>query len=371
MFSGSSESSSSSSSGNGNGSGSDSGSILPDSFRNAFSPSSSSSSSSSEGSSSSSSSVPATTDAPDSGGLLPSLSSFGSGTVDSLLSNSNEFLNSNSMVAKFSFLLLVLLGFIVLLRIFISVAAVFLSPDSKPILVNGLIDATESRVITQDPGVKGSIPITRSVNQDGGIEYTWSVWFFIRDPGVDSDVGKLKHIFHKGDNIARATTSNDQILKTVGTNVSPGVFFQVDNVGTNPQNPNVNTQTVTLKVAMNKYDQSGGTMETISIESIPVRKWICLIIKTRNSTVDVYINGQLTKRQTMKGIPYQNYGSVYVAQNGGFSGNISDLQYFNYAIGTSELQEIVNRGPNLKSGDSSLTTIPKYLSSKWYFDVNG
>ena len=362
--SGSSGSNGSGSSGNGSGSGGV-GSMIPDSFRNALSPSSSPSSSSS------SSSIPATTDAPDSGGLLPSLSSFNSGSVDSLLSGSNEFLNSNSMVAKFSFLLIVLLGFIVLLRIFISVAAVFLSPDTKPMLVNGLIDATESRIITQDPGIKGSIPITRSVNQDGGIEYTWSVWFFIRDPGTDEDIGQLKHIFHKGDNVARApSSSNDPIFKKVGSNVSPGVFFEITNVPATG-NPNINTQTVTLKIAMNKYDKTGGTMDVINIETIPVRKWISLIIKTRNATVDVYINGQLTKRQTLKGIPHQNYGNVYVAQDGGFSGNISDLQYFNYAIGTSELQEIVNRGPSLKTGDSSLITIPKYLSSKWYFDLNG
>jgi hypothetical protein len=236
-------------------------------------------------------------------------------------------------------------------------------------LVNGLIDATESRVITQDPGIKGSIPITRSVNQDGGIEYTWSVWFFIRDPGTDADIGQLKHIFHKGDNVSRSTTG-DPIFQKVGSNVSPGVFFEITNVPTTG-NPNKNTQTVTLKIAMNKYDKTGGTMDVINIETIPVRKWISLIIKTRNATVDVYINGQLTKRQTLKGIPHQNYGNVYVAQDGGFSGNISDLQYFNYAIGTSELQEIVNRGPSLKTGDSSLITIPKYLSSKWYFDVNG
>jgi hypothetical protein len=238
-------------------------------------------------------------------------------------------------------------------------------------LVNGLIDATESRVITQDPGIKGSIPITRSVNQDGGIEYTWSVWFFIRDPGTAADIGQLKHIFHKGDNVARApSSSNDPIFKKVGSNVSPGVFFEVTNVPTTG-NPNKNTQTVTLKIAMNKYDKTGGTMDVINIETIPVRKWISLIIKTRNATVDVYINGQLTKRQTLKGIPHQNYGNVHVAQDGGFSGNISDLQYFNYAIGTSELQEIVNRGPSLKTGDASLITMPKYLSSKWYFDVNG
>ena len=363
MFSGSSGSNNGSgSSGNESGSSSGSGSIIPDSFRNAFSPSPSSSSSSSA-------SLPATTDAPDSGSSLPSLSSFNSGTVDSLLSGTDEFLNSNSMIAKLSFLLLVLIGFIVLLRVGVSIAAIFLSPDTKPMLVDGIIDATESKIITQDPGIKGSIPITRSVNQDGGIENTWSVWFFIRDPGdPTADINQLKHIFHKGDNISPATGSNDPIQQKVGPNVSPGVFFQLTKVSEN--SPHKMTQTVTLKVAMNKYDKTGGTMDTVDIENIPLRKWINLIIKTRNATVDLYINGQLTKRQTLKGIPYQNYGNVYVAQYGGFSGNISDLQYFNYAIGTSELQDIVNRGPNLKSGDSSLVTVPKYLSSKWYFDIN-
>ena len=312
---------------------------------------------------------------PDTGFSLPSLSSFNSGSVDSFLAGSNEFLNSNSMVAKLSFLLLVLLGFIVLLRLGVSVVSIFLTPDSNPMLVNGLIDATESKTITQDPSIKGSIPLTRSVNQDGGIENTWSVWFFIRDVSGIKDTTTdggvdLKHIFHKGDNVAKDLQSNDAILRTVGPNTSPGVFFEKVNVPvsttTGAAPPNV--AQIRLTIAMNKFNTAGGSRDTITIDNIPVRKWINLIIKTRNTTVDVYINGQLTKRQTMKGIPSQNYGNVYVAQNGGFAGNISDLQYFNYAIGTSEIQSIVTRGPNLSTNDDSLKTLPRYLSSKWYFD---
>lgn len=240
-------------------------------------------------------------------------------------------------------------------------------------LVNGLIDATESKTITQDPSIKGSIPLTRSVNKDGGIENTWSIWFFIRDVSGVKDtldgVVDLKHIFHKGDNISTDKQSNDPILRTVGSNTSPGVFFEkvkVNVPASTSTDPNV--AHIQLKIAMNKFNTSGGSRDVITVDNIPVRKWINLIIKTRNTTLDVYINGQLTKRQTMKGIPSQNYGNVYVAQNGGFSGNISDLQYFNYAIGTSEIQSIVTRGPNLTSGDDSLKTLPRYLSSKWYFD---
>jgi hypothetical protein len=303
-----------------------------------------------------------------SGFSLPSLSSFNSGSVDSFLAGSSEFLNSNSMVAKFSFLLLVLLGFIILLRLGISVVSIFLAPDMKPMLVNGLIDASESKIITQDPSIKGSIPLTRSVNQDGGIENTWSIWFFIRDVSAIGD-NDLMHIFHKGDNVATYSKSTDPILRTVGSNTSPGVFFEKVKVLISSENavePNV--AQIRLKIAMNKFNTSGGSRDVINIDNIPVRKWINLIIKTRNTTVDVYINGQLTKRQTMKGIPSQNYGNVYVAQNGGFAGNISDLQYFNYAVGTSEIQDIVTRGPNLSTSDDSLKTLPRYLSSKWYFD---
>ena len=305
---------------------------------------------------------------PDSGFSLPSLSSFNSSSVDSFLTGSSEFLNSNSMVAKFSFLILVLLGFMILLRLGISIVAIFLAPDTKPMLVNGLIDATESKVITQDPAIKGSIPIARSVNQDGGIENTWSVWFFIRDVSAMLDTD-LKHIFHKGDNVSPDSTSSDVITRKIGPNASPGVFFikaasTTASRGTTPDN----VSQIKLKIAMNKFNPSGGSRDTINIDNIPIRKWINLIIKTRNTTVDVYINGQLTKRQTMKGIPAQNYGNVYVAQNGGFAGNISDLQYFNYAAGTSEIQDIVTRGPNLTTNDESLKTIPRFLSSKWYFD---
>ena len=349
---------------NGNGGSSSSGNggllsgILPSSIPNPFSSSGSDSAPSDQSSSA----------GQDSGFSLPSLSSFNSSSVDSFLSGSSEFLNSNSMVAKFSFLILVLLGFMIILRLGVSVIGVFLAPDTKPMLVNGLIDATESKVITQDPAIKGSIPITRSVNRDGGIENTWSIWFFIRDVADMTDTD-LKHIFHKGDNVSPDSTSSDIITKKIGPNASPGVFFVKKSSSTASRGTALdNVSQINLKIAMNKFNTSGGSRDTVDIDNIPIRKWINLIIKTRNTVVDVYINGQLTKRQTMKGIPAQNYGNVYVAHNGGFSGNISDLQYFNYAVGTSEIQDIVTRGPNLETNDDSLKMLPRYLSSKWYFD---
>ena len=95
---------------------------------------------------------------------------------------------------------------------------------------------------------------------------------------------------------------------------------------------------------------------------------MCVQIRVSNHQLDVFINGKLAKRLIMKGVPRQNYGNVYVAMNGGFSGNISDLRYFNSALGTAEIQSIVDSGPNLTLvGPEATGNKPKYLSLRWFF----
>jgi hypothetical protein len=91
--------------------------------------------------------------------------------------------------------------------------------------------------------------------------------------------------------------------------------------------------------------------------------------------MDIYINGSLTKRHDFINadgafsVPKQNYGDVYVSMNGGFSGNTSDLRYFEEAIGTNQIQKIVNAGPNktLVAGTLNIDTdTNNYLSTRWY-----
>ena len=54
--------------------------------------------------------------------------------------------------------------------------------------------------------------------------------------------------------------------------------------------------------------------------------------------------------------------------NGGFSGHTSSLRYFTNAIGTNEIQNIVNAGPNMTPVDTDLiNSKPRYLSLRWFF----
>jgi hypothetical protein len=68
-------------------------------------------------------------------------------------------------------------------------------------------------------------------------------------------------------------------------------------------------------------------------------------------------------------MPKQNYGDVYVAMNGGFDGNISNLWYYNYALGTTAIQNLVKKGPNTKMiGTTGLNdNTYDYLSIRWFF----
>jgi hypothetical protein len=254
-----------------------------------------------------------------------------------------EFLESNSLVAKLAFLLLVIFGFVILLRVGISTLSYLLKPTDSPHLIDGMVDATQMIIFPQDPSNNGAVTIYRSVNATDGVEFTWSTWIFISN--LQTNSGIYKHIFSKGNS---SLTENGMIQP----NNAPGLYIA----------PNTNA----LVVVMNTYNVIN---EEIVIPDIPINKWVNVIVRCQNTTLDVYINGTIARSINLVGVPKQNYGDVYVAMNGGFAGYISNLWYYNYAIGTSAIQKLVNDGPNTKMIGSSVMVdkMYNYLSLRWFF----
>jgi hypothetical protein len=277
-------------------------------------------------------------------------SNFGS---NKYVSGTKEFLESNSIVAKFAFLLLVLILFVFALRLGTSILTYIFSPSPNPILINGMIDAKQMMVIPQDPSTNGAVPIMRSQNARDGLVFTWSVWVYIDD--LQYRQNEYRHVFHKG---------NDNINTTkvpIGMNQpnnAPGLYIAPD--------------TNAFIIVMNTFNKIN---EEILIPDIPINKWINVIIRVdEQHKLDAYINGRLVKRHVLGGIPKQNYGDVYLSMNGGYSGYTSCLRYFDNAIGTNQIQSIVNAGPctNLLGSNNmdSKSTFPPYLSLRWYFAGN-
>ena len=259
-----------------------------------------------------------------------------------------DFFNSNSIVAQIAFLLLVLFVFMILLRLGISLIGYFMGANSSPKLIDGMVDAKQLIVITQDPDINGSVTISRSVNATEGIEFTWSVWLYIDDLTYNS--GKYRCVFYKGNDYTKNPDAEVQGMNF--PNNAPGLYIA----------PNTNS----LIVLMNTFNVIN---EEIHIDNIPINNWVNVIIRCQNDTLDVYINGTIIKSHQLHGVPRQNYGDVYVSPNGGFSGYVSNLWYYNYALGTTEIAKLSSKGPNTTMKASGNINLNKtdYLSLRWFF----
>ena len=256
-----------------------------------------------------------------------------------------DFLKSNSLVAKFAFLLLVIFAFIILLRVGISVISYYFKPNESPHLIDGMVDASQMIIFEQDPSSNNAVTIYRSVDATQGLEFTWSVWLFIDNLNKSGNSRTYKHIFSKGNSDLGANG-------VIEPNNAPGLYLA----------PNTNT----LVVMMNTFNVIN---EELLIPDIPLNKWVNVIIRCQNTTLDVYINGTIARSINLVGVPKQNYGDVYVAMNGGFDGYISNLWYYNYALGTVAIQQLASKGPNTKMiGSSGISdNMFDYLSLRWFF----
>jgi hypothetical protein len=276
---------------------------------------------------------------------------------------SKQFLQSNSIVAKFAFLILVLIVFMMLLSLGSFILNKVFSPNHNPILIDGMINSQQMMIIPQDPSKRGAKPIYRSNNQREGLEFTWSVWINIADYSYKQN--EFKHVFHKGNNNISTSDTGGGVAGINYPNNSPGLYITPINIDAK------NGNTAGLLIKTNSFNQID---EDVMIDNIPLNKWVNIIIRvTKQAQMDVYINGTLVKRHMLAGVPKQNYGDVYASLNGGFNGNTSELRYFEKAISTSQVQSIVNKGPNAKlvtgSTMGSDNKSSKYISTRWYLQT--
>jgi len=281
-------------------------------------------------------------------GATASFSDFSSKNV---VNGSTEFLESNSWVAKLAFLLMVIIGFVILFRLMISFITWIFSPSGKVVLVDGLQNGSVSRTISQDPNNKSSITILRSENEKDGIEFTWCVWLYLN--GFESDSDFYHHVFNKGNTSTSQPTSN--FPGTTTPNNAPGLYI----------NPHYDG----FRVIMNSFNNP--YQEVIEVTDLPMAKWINIVIRVQDKNCDIYVNGRLVKRRIMTEVVKQNYDDVHVSLNGGFSGYLSNLTYYNRSVSVTEIQDIISVGPNLKPVSKALdltNSAPRFLSNRWYFD---
>lgn len=268
---------------------------------------------------------------------------------------SQEFLNSNSIIAKFVFVILVVIVFMTLLKFGFYLVTYLTSPNTNPYIIHGMLTGTAYTIFPQDPA-SGTPVVYRSHNQSGGAEFTWAIWLKVDQMPNDE---KYKCVFVKG------TDQYETMGAVTGisnVNNGPGLYLKKNVVAPSGElllryvmdvvNPDLDSQTAPISV---------------DISNCPVGKWFHVAIRLQNKTMDCYVNGVITNRMSFGNyIPKQNYDSIIYAGNGGFSGAASNLRYYDYALSVFEINSIVYYGPNLNAANGSAGSFFDYLGRSWY-----
>ncbi len=290
--------------------------------------------------------------------------SLGDFSNKSVVDASSEFLDSNSLLAKLSCIILVLIAFMVILKFMMSLVGYFMSASSNPYIIYGKMSGSDTATITQEPGLPTTIEISRSNDRMSGMEYTWSTWLYLNEKIVTtSGSGPAQNIFVKG---GFDLSGGDKFAITNG----PGMYVQTS---TDSSGSHCNLLVVVDIIGGDAVVPNSTTSgrETIKIEYVPIKKWVHVAVRLSNMIMDVYVNGTIAKRHNMTKLPKQNSSNIIVCGNSGFSGSLSNLRYYSYALNVFEINNIVMGGPNLSASSLSTDSIAasgnySYLSNQWY-----
>ena len=206
--------------------------------------------------------------------------------------------------------------------------------QGSPYIVKEMKDASQTLIIPQDPSIPNSIPLRRSLNEDGGIEFSYLTWIYVAD--YSYKFNSPKHIFHKGNFNGKFGS------------MTPGLYLK--------EKENA------LVLYMSTYENPAVSVE---VPNIPVGKWFHVAVTVSEYEVDVYINGLLKKRLTLLSLPKQNFGPLVLNDNGGFKGYLSRFRYYDYKVSNAELESAISHGPSTSLPSSDMQQ-PPYLSSNWW-----
>lgn len=184
---------------------------------------------------------------------------------------------------------------------------VWKSQDS-PYLITHPVNASDSAVSNK----------AHTIPDPVSLAFSFSCWIYIQD--WDYKFGQMKNIFTKGE----------------GDEVAPSL--------------DLFPRTNSLKASIATYNDKNSSIESCNINDIPLAKWCNIIYVLNNRSVDLFIDGRLSKNCVLRGVPRLNKSPLFVGANGGFSGRISKLRYFNRAISPSEVSEIYSEGPLFSRG---------------------
>ena len=160
----------------------------------------------------------------------------------------------------------------------------------------------------------------------GGPDYGVQFWMYIKD--WDYKFGQDKEI------LKRTATGNADV-------VGPRMFLS----------PTENTLNVRVSLFAENSAAAGtpgaettGDSQTCSVENVPLQSWFALSVTVFQRNMDIYINGRLVKSCVLPGVPKPAVGDIILADSGGFSGSICNLNWYNSMLSPEDAKNFHAKG---------------------------
>jgi hypothetical protein len=176
-------------------------------------------------------------------------------------------------------------------------------------------------------GKTRTVIATGDAPSTGGADYGFQYWMFISDWnyrfGSDKDVLK------------RVAPNNASIH-------NPRIFLS----------PTDNTLNVQVSLYSNDSEAGAaspgadttGDSQTCSVENVPLQTWFSVSVTIFQRNMDIYINGRLVKSCVLNGIPKPAVGDIILNDNGGFSGSLCNVNYYNGMLGPEDAKTFHAKG---------------------------
>jgi hypothetical protein len=257
-----------------------------------------------------------------------------------------DYLGTDSLVAQLILTVVIIFVFHLIVSM---VESIITSVRNYSRLQATLIADT---VTSSDP-INTDDKLYPSNNEVNGLEFSFSTHLYIDKENYDmAQADVYRNIFYKGGDAPFPSCA-------------PGVFLH------GSQN--------SLRINMNTIDS---IENNIDIDNIPIGKWFHLAIVQKGNVMQVFINGNLSKRHVFAKIPLINYKTVKVFSNKGFTpsnssggftvsnlpmkGMLSRLTYYAYALSFSQIDALMREGPSKKIVSKSYDHTPPYFHDSWW-----
>lgn len=217
-----------------------------------------------------------------------------------------EFQRSSGITKFFVVLLILLIVGILVYWIAHAYETSRYSSKESPYLITTPVNAFKSRIRPK-----------RVPDPTDGMSFSYSLWIYVAD--WNYRFGEWKNIFVNRNNM--------------GDTRSPGLWLY----------PKTNS----LHARISTHADAN---EGCDVRNIPLQKWVNIVYVLNNRTVDIYIDGKLERSCVLKGVPILGRGRVRFAEEGGFYGQISKMQYFSRSLKPYEVGQIYSEGPYISRG---------------------